>query len=197
MIQRIQSIFLLIVCGLMVGFLFVPIWEKADKAKGEMIVLNAFSLRHYLPASPPLIPPKGGKKKTSPQSRQADKVSVNDVETKTSDFVETKHVSSLQNTYLISGIAILSALVACFSIFKFKKRPLQLKLGMLNTLLLCSVLGTMFYYQNTANNIFDPEKYGQFKIGFFLPVIALLFNILANKFIRKDEKLVRSVERMR
>jgi len=183
MIQRIQSIFLLIVCGLMVGFLFVPIWEKVDKAKGEMIVLNAFSLRHYLPASPPLIPPKGGKKKTSPQSRQADKMSVNDVETGI--------------PYLISGFAILSVLVACFSIFKFKKRPLQLKLGMLNTLLLCGVLGTIFYYQNTANNIFDPEKYGQFKIGFFLPVIALLFNILANKFIRKDEKLVKSVERMR
>ena len=110
-------------------------------------------------------------------------MSVNDVETKI--------------LYLISGIAILSALVACFSIFKFKKRPLQLKLGMFNTLLLCGVLGTMFYYQNAANNIFDPEKYGQFKIGFFLPVIALLFNILANKYIRKDEKLVRSVERMR
>ena len=197
MIQRIQSIFLLVVCGLMVGFLFVSIWEKVDKAKGEMIVLNAFSLRHYLHAH-----------QTSPQNRQADKMSVNDVKTKMSDFVETLHVedslksrfvgaTSLQNTYLISGIAILSVLVACFSIFKFKKRSLQLKLGMLNTLLLCGVLGTMFYYQNVANNIFDPEKYGQFKIGFFLPVIALLFNILANKFIRKDEKLVRSVERMR
>ena len=172
MIQRIQSIFLLIVCGLMVGFLFVPIWEKVDKAKGEIIVLNAFSLRHYLPAH-----------KTSLRSRQADKMNVNDVETGI--------------PYLISGFAILSALIACFSIFKFKKRHLQLKLGMLNTLLLCGVLGTMFYYQNTANNIFDPEKYGEFKIGFFLPVIALLFNILANKYIRKDEKLVRSVERMR
>ena len=173
MIQRIQSIFLLVVCGLMAGFLFVPIWEKVDKAKGEMIVLDAFFLRHYyLPTH-----------KAYPQSRQADKMSVNDVEQKI--------------LYLISGIAILSALVACFSIFKFKKRPLQLKLGMFNTLLLCGVLGTMFYYQNAANNIFDPEKYGQFKIGFFLPVIALLFNILANKYIRKDEKLVRSVERMR
>jgi len=156
----------------MVGFLFVPIWEKVDKAKGEMIVLDAFFLRHYLPAH-----------QTSPQNRQADKMSVNDVEPKI--------------LYLISGFAILSTLVACFSIFKFKKRPLQLKLGMLNTLLLCGVLGTVFYYQNAANNIFDPEKYGQFKIGFFLPVIALVFNILANKFIRKDEKLVRSVERFR
>jgi len=30
-----------------------------------------------------------------------------------------------------------------------------------------------------------------------MPVAALLFNVLANKFIRKDEKLVRSVDRIR
>lgn len=170
MIQRIQSVFLLVVAALMIVCLFVPIWEKVNEISGEKVVLNAFSLTHY-----------------------SLKVKPNDL-----TFNENvKYKVNIKNTPLINVNALISALIAFYSIFKFKKRPLQLKLGMFNTVLISGVLGLMFYYQNAANNMFDTETYGQFKIGLFLPPIAILFNLLANRYIRKDEKLVRSVDRLR
>jgi hypothetical protein len=36
-----------------------------------------------------------------------------------------------------------------------------------------------------------------YEIGFFLVIIAMICNILANRFIRRDENLVRSADRMR
>ena len=37
----------------------------------------------------------------------------------------------------------------------------------------------------------------QFKLGTMLPMGGLIFNSLANRFIRRDEKLVRDSDRMR
>ena len=36
-----------------------------------------------------------------------------------------------------------------------------------------------------------------FDISFFLPIAGIILNMLANRFIRKDEELVRSVDRLR
>ena len=42
------------------------------------------------------------------------------------------------------------------------------------------------------------EEYeGTFGLGIFAFAIAMLLNILARRFIQKDEKLVRSVDRLR
>jgi hypothetical protein len=48
-----------------------------------------------------------------------------------------------------------------------------------------------------AEQLFDTGMKGDFEIGFFVPLLALIFNSLANRFIRRDEKLVRSVDRIR
>ena len=37
---------------------------------------------------------------------------------------------------------------------------------------------------------------GQYGLGIWLPGIAVLCNLLSNRFIRKDEKLVRDSERL-
>jgi hypothetical protein len=34
-------------------------------------------------------------------------------------------------------------------------------------------------------------------MGLYLPIAAMICNILANRFIRRDENLVRSADRMR
>ena len=38
---------------------------------------------------------------------------------------------------------------------------------------------------------------GVFLLGFFMIPVAMIANTMANRFIRKDEKLVRSVDRIR
>ncbi|NJN43252.1 MAG: DUF4293 domain-containing protein [Flammeovirgaceae bacterium] len=38
---------------------------------------------------------------------------------------------------------------------------------------------------------------GEYGLAFWLPAVAMVSNLIANRFIRKDEKLVRDSERIR
>jgi hypothetical protein len=107
-----------------------------------------------------------------------------------------KVVSSKQTMYL-AGLAAVSCLVALFSIFKYKNRLAQLKLGALNAFVIMAYVATATYLIYTGEKEIGYDARGVFKPGYFLPLAALLFNSLANRFIKKDEKLVRSVDRIR
>ncbi len=103
-----------------------------------------------------------------------------------------------QFPYMAVGIfAVAIATIALISISKFKNRMLQIKLGALNSLLLIGALGAAFWFTNKGQDEILPETLGHFGYGFFMPAVAMVFNSLANRFIRKDEKLVRSVDRIR
>ena len=74
---------------------------------------------------------------------------------------------------------------------------LQLKLGMFNSFLISLLLGAFFWAIKEGNTaLADPDK-GDFMIGFYVPMLAILLNFAANRFIKKDEALVRSVDRLR
>lgn len=107
-----------------------------------------------------------------------------------------KIVSSKQTFYL-AGLAGLSALVALYSIFQYKNRLTQLKLGALNAFVIMAYVAVATYFIYTGEKEIGYEARGVFKPGYFLPLAALLLNSLANRFIKKDEKLVRSVDRIR
>jgi hypothetical protein len=40
-------------------------------------------------------------------------------------------------------------------------------------------------------------QHGQYLIGTYLPMGAMVCNLIANRFIRRDENLVRSADRLR
>lgn len=80
--------------------------------------------------------------------------------------------------------------LAVFTILKFKNRVLQYKLSNILMLLNIVVLAFFFllnFYQGTAS----------FSFGAFLPVFGIIFSFLAAHFIKKDEQLVRSADRIR
>lgn len=102
-----------------------------------------------------------------------------------------------QNVLLISLGAFLAAGVMLFSIFKYKNRMVQVKLNALFSLLVaCTIVGAV-YYSFKANELMNPEVPGSYLLGFYLPVVAMFNNFLANRFIRKDEALVKSADRIR
>ncbi|OEK06332.1 DUF4293 domain-containing protein [Roseivirga misakiensis] len=105
-------------------------------------------------------------------------------------------VVSTTSTWYIGVLAIAASLVAIFSVFQFKNRLNQMKLGALNALLMAATLGLSFYNISEFEKI-SPEIQGSIQAGFFFPAAAMILNILANRFIRKDEKLVKSVDRIR
>lgn len=112
---------------------------------------------------------------------------------------ETKERTLLgsQNIIYISIGAFLAGGVMLFSISRFKSRMTQVKLNALFSLLCALILVGMVLNMTKANELIHPEFSGQSKLGFYLPIVAMFNNFLANRFIRKDEALVKSADRIR
>lgn len=101
------------------------------------------------------------------------------------------------HTFYIAIIGVLAAAIAFYSIFRYDNRLLQMKLGALNSLIMGSTLGVTIYFVLEAEKMIVPTIRGDYGEGFYAIVGALFLNTLANRFIRRDEKLVRSADRIR
>ncbi len=89
----------------------------------------------------------------------------------------------------------LTTTLSLVSIFLFKKRQNQFVLGRLNIILNLILLGLFVYRSlNLSGETVTVSEKG---IGMFLPIVAIVFLVLANKAIKKDEDLVKSVDRLR
>tara|TARA_R110002096_G_scaffold118987_4_gene257637 strand:+ start:2546 stop:2956 length:411 start_codon:yes stop_codon:yes gene_type:complete len=94
----------------------------------------------------------------------------------------------------VFAVFLASALLSIISIFKYKNRKSQFILGRLNIILNFFLLG-FFVYQSL--NISGETAVSEKGIGMFLPIVSIVFLALANKAIKKDEDLVKSVDRLR
>lgn len=97
----------------------------------------------------------------------------------------------------LGGITILLSIAI---IFLFKNRQLQIKLSKLLLLLLTFQVVAIFVYLDASKAFLNPTKFPleiHYKIGMFLPFISLILSYLTIRFIKKDEKLVRSADRLR
>ncbi|MGA8853137.1 MAG: DUF4293 domain-containing protein [Christiangramia sp.] len=99
-----------------------------------------------------------------------------------------------QDQLVVLGMFLGSAAFSIVSIFMFKNRKLQFVLGRLNIILNLFLLGVFVYWSLTLPGEIDISEKG---IGMFLPIISIVFIVLANKAIKKDEDLVKSVDRLR
>ncbi|GAA3653452.1 DUF4293 domain-containing protein [Flavivirga jejuensis] len=87
-----------------------------------------------------------------------------------------------------------SAFCSIVTIFRYKNRKSQFMLGRLNIILNFILLG-FFVYQSL--NISGETAVSEKGIGMLLPIVSIVFLALANKAIKKDEDLVKSVDRLR
>ncbi|NBP67603.1 MAG: DUF4293 family protein [Cytophagia bacterium] len=111
----------------------------------------------------------------------------------------TEKTNGVANTlympYAITAmLAMAAASVAFISIGKYKNRNLQMKLGALNSLLM---LGTMVSIVVFVMDLAKSHNGGQYGSGFWMIAMGVAANFLANRFIRRDEKLVRDSQRLR
>ncbi|MEE9361539.1 MAG: DUF4293 domain-containing protein [Cellulophaga sp.] len=87
-----------------------------------------------------------------------------------------------------------SAALALLAIFLYKNRQNQFVTNRLNMILNLFLLGFFVYRSlNLSGEINVSEK----GIGMFIPVVSIVFLVIANKAIKKDEDLVKSVDRLR
>jgi len=96
--------------------------------------------------------------------------------------------------YLLISFAAVLAVLAFVSIFFYKKRMLQVKLSIFNLVLILATYPLMFVYLFFAHSI-DLDFH--LHIGVLFPLISAILIYLAIRAIKKDEELVRSVNRIR
>lgn len=159
MIQRIQSVFLLLVAVAMVTSTLSPIWLQVNPLQTQSMEMTAWY-------------------------------------TTVMEIPQENVISQKGNIY-IGILALLAASLAIFSLFQYKNRKKQLLLNMVNAILMGVTLGLAVYTSFKANENFNPTVGGAFLIGFYSIVLGLILNLVANRFIKKDEMLVRSVDRIR
>ena len=166
MIQRIQSIYLLLTTALMAVFLFLPI-AQFDTTDG----IYSFKAQGISTVEA----------MTTPVQDSAAAV------TQTSVFTPTW------------GVFVLGTVIAVLSfitIFLYKNRPTQARICMIDAFFLVTfyivifLSGYTFREDLSASNI-------SWTAYIVMPFIALILDILAYKAINKDERLVRSLDRIR
>ncbi|MCO4821305.1 MAG: DUF4293 domain-containing protein [Flavobacteriaceae bacterium] len=96
--------------------------------------------------------------------------------------------------YMYLGLFLGSAILALIAIGMFNNRQLQFVLGRLNIILNFILLG-LFVYRSL--NLSGETNVSEKGIGMLLPIFSIVFLVLANKAIKKDEDLVKSVDRLR
>lgn len=108
---------------------------------------------------------------------------------------ETIPMWPLYNTLLMSTL-ILLVLLCVFAIFLFRKRRLQLKLVMIGVLINMLIIIGIFMLGDWLEGKLT-NTISKYEFGAFLPIASLVFLMLAFRGIKRDEKLVRSADRLR
>ena len=98
------------------------------------------------------------------------------------------------NIYFPIVLNCLVLMLSIVTIFQFNKRPLQYKLSNLTALLNVFIIGLFFLLSYAKDGFVGTISYS---IGAFMPVLSIVSCFLAAHFIKKDEQLVRSADRIR
>jgi hypothetical protein len=106
-------------------------------------------------------------------------------------------VYNIQDSPILLVLCILGGLISIGAIFLFNNRVLQLKLSYLTTVLAILLpLVAMLLVYNEGTFTSSADKISD-SFGIYLPILSIVFSILAARFIGKDENTVRGMDRLR
>lgn len=154
MIQRIQTLYLLVATALMSVVLFAPLaWFGGEAGEFE---LHAFAL-------------------------------------------ETIGGEAVQSTVYMGIVLALACVLPLVTIFLFRRRLLQIRLCVVEMVLLLGALAMEGVYYFLSWRVFSDIAFHTqgLKPAIALPLICMLFTYLALRAIFRDEMLVRAADRIR
>ena len=109
-------------------------------------------------------------------------------------FITGQDVDVFGNIPMIDISCIVLVLAGALSIFSFKNRKRQILLNTISIIINVLLIGVLAYWLlNLSGGIQIPEK----GIEPVFPLIAVISLLIANMYIRRDERLVKSVDRLR
>jgi hypothetical protein len=97
--------------------------------------------------------------------------------------------------YPLAILMVVIMLLYVVILFLYKNRVVQMRVCIYNMLLLVGLMVLIWYYNHQAGKEFQVERF--FKIPALFPVVSAFLTYLAFRAIRKDEWLVRSIDRIR
>lgn len=154
MIQRIQTIYLLVIALLTIAILFMPL---AILQAGDQIFTFDVAGINTMTAQPELIYPTWG----------------------------------------LFALTAIIALISLVTIFLFKKRILQIRLCIFNSLLMLGFYGLFVFFLFNVKGQFSLDFSYSLKFALAFPLVNIILEYLAIRNIGADEALVRSLERLR
>jgi hypothetical protein len=156
MIQRVQSLYLLLITVLM-SFLLIRPYADLTLDSGESLLFRAHAV----------------------------------IMTYGNDLWEVYRTS-----IPVVLLALITGLISFCTIFFYNQRNLQIKICLLNAILIIILIALMLVYYLTIRHNLDVVRI-TFRIAMIYPVLSLIFCMLAVRAIRRDEILVNSYNRLR
>ena len=168
MIQRIQSIFLLLVTISLFSAYFFPLSEK--------IVYETESNTTFI----------------------KERETLYTYELVYEQYIDKKSPSATlyPRPYIIILI-FLGGILAVYSIFQYKNRLTQIKIGAINSIIMSLTIGIILYELFYNEQIIKNSSDINILFSFYLIFAGLIFNSMANRFIKKDELLINESDRIR
>ena len=156
MIQRVQSIYLLVVTILM-SFLLIMPYASMELPGDQQLLFKSAGIQ----------------------------------------LISTANVVSVYNSTIpLISLVVIAGIYSFCIIFFYNYRILQIRLILVNLVLIVFLIIIMLYHCFDAKSDFEGEKL-LFRIGMSFPVICLVFSFMAIRGIRHDEMLVNSYNRIR
>lgn len=97
---------------------------------------------------------------------------------------------------LLFACIVATCIMGFVAIFLFKNRKTQKNLALLGMLLSIGIIALQYFivedYKTTSN-----FKESMWKFGAIMPILMTVFFFLAHQGIRNDEKMIKSLERLR
>lgn len=110
---------------------------------------------------------------------------------------ETIEKMGASNNFILLMLALVVIALPLVAIFLFKNRKKQAQMATLSILADIGFIAVALMLISNANNKVPAPTDSTYLPGIVLPVLSLIFSFLAIKGIRKDEKLVKSLDRLR
>ncbi|MBE3086452.1 MAG: DUF4293 domain-containing protein [Bacteroidetes bacterium] len=101
----------------------------------------------------------------------------------------------IEKLLLLTVFMVLIPVLSLVTIFIFKNRKIQLWLALSLIILTCGFIVVSFYYSWFIITEYGAEIVPGFKM--VIPLLMLVFAVLAYRGIRKDDRLIKSNDRLR
>ncbi len=105
------------------------------------------------------------------------------------------NLEQIAEAYPILILSILSVILPFLIIFLFKNRKLQMRLTLNASIISLGLMGLNLYYLYHVATTNETQI--GFSVGLVLPLVAFILQILAFRAIRKDDLLIKSIDRIR